>query len=67
MSSFKEAWKFTQSGPHSGEPGGTLYTNLGYYLNYGLSPDGARQWEKALHTELGEKLSPTPAKSPHAR
>jgi hypothetical protein len=67
LSSIEEAWDFTESGPRSGEPGGTLYTNLGYYLRYGMSPDRARPWEKELHAELGKKLSPSPAKSPHVK
>lgn len=67
LSDFKEAWDFAQSGPRSGEPGGSLYTNLGYYLYNHQSPDAARAWEQELHAELGKKIWPTPAKSPNAK
>ncbi|WNG13256.1 hypothetical protein [Cystobacter fuscus] len=68
LSSFKEAGDFAQSGPRAGQPGGMLYSNLGYYLYNHQSPDGARSWEKELHAELGKKLIwPTSARSSHAK
>jgi len=63
LSNFKEAWDFAQYGPRSGQPGGRLYTNLGYYLHQQHSPDAARPWEKELHEELGRKIWPALTKS----
>ena len=56
LDSWDAAWRFAMQGPRSGEPAGSCYTNLAYFMRFGSSPDGADSAQQAIYEELVKRL-----------
>ncbi len=56
ISHFKDACDFANSGPRQSEPGGLLYTHLGYFLHTFTVCDGVVATERQAYLELSRRM-----------
>ena len=49
VKSWDDAWSFAVSGPPSGSPGGSHYTNLCYFIRFGQVPQGADEAQSEIY------------------